>query len=336
MPKGTSRSCRSAEDVARRALVTGIGGQDGSYLAELLGGLGYEVFGTVLTPPDELREGVELVQLELTDADAVAAAIRELQPDEIYHLASVSFVPASWGDPVGTSRFAAASAAALLEGLRRAKPNGRILNAASAEMFGVPRQTPQTEETPITPITPYGAGKAFALFLTGSFRRHYGLHASSAILFNHESTRRPEHFLSRKVSRGAAAIHLGLEQELRLGDLTAQRDWGFAGDYVRAMWLMLQADEPDDYVVATGEAHTVEDFVAAAFDHVGLDWRSHVRYDEAFARGASDPPLLVGDSTKIRRRLGWEPKVGFREIVGMLVDSDVELLKSRAAQGADL
>ena len=182
-------------------------------------------------------------------------------------------------------------------------PGGRFLNAASGEIFGAPQEVPQNERTPVAPITPYGAGKAFAHFLTGAFRRHYGLHASSAILLNHESPRRPEHFVTRKVSRGAAAISLGLEQELRLGDLSAQRDWGFAGDYVRAMWLMLQAEEPDDYVIATGEAHTVEEFVAAAFAHVGLDWREHVRFDEEFARGASDAPALVGDPAKIRKRL---------------------------------
>jgi GDPmannose 4,6-dehydratase len=318
--------------VARRALVTGIGGQDGSHLAELLLGHDYEVLGTALSPPEGLQQGVKLIQLELTDADAVAAAIREVEPDEIYHLASVSFVPASWEDPVGTSSFAAASAAALLEGLRRAKPEGRFLNAASAEMFGIPREAPQTEETPVAPITPYGAGKAFAHFLTGSFRRQYELHASSAILFNHESARRPDHFLSRKVSRGAAAISLGLEQELRLGGLSAQRDWGFAGDYVRAMRLMLQANEPDDYLVATGEAHTVQDFVAAAFEHVGLDWRNHVRFDEAFARGGSDSPLLVGDPTKIRERLGWEPEVRFDELVRKMVDADLAELKAQAAE----
>ena len=193
---------------------------------------------------------------------------------------------------------------------------------------------PQSEQTPVAPITPYGAGKAFAHFLTGAFRRHYGLHASSAILFNHESPRRPEQFLTRKVSRGAAAISLGLEQELRLGDLSAQRDWGFAGDYVRAMWMILQADEPDDYVVATGEAHTVEEFVAAAFDHVGLDWREHVRFDQEFARGASDAPALVGDPSKIRERLGWKPEVRFDELVKMLVDADLADLKAQAAAGA--
>jgi GDPmannose 4,6-dehydratase len=317
--------------MAKRALVTGIGGQDGSYLAELLLERGYEVLGTTLGSAAK-QDGIALLELELTDGDAVAAAIRKLKPDETYHLASPSFVPASWEDPVGTSSFAAASAAALLEGLRREHPDGRFLNAASAEIFGAPAQVPQPEETPVAPITPYGAGKAFAHFLTGAFRRHYGLHASSAILFNHESPRRPEQFLTRKVSRGAAAISLGLEQELRLGDLSAQRDWGFAGDYVRAMWLMLQADEPDDYVVATGEAHAVEEFAAAAFEHVGLDWREHVRFDEEFARGASDAPALVGDPTKIRKRIGWEPEVRFDDLVKMLVDADVDALRAQTAR----
>jgi GDPmannose 4,6-dehydratase len=314
--------------MAQRALVTGIGGQDGSYLAELLLGHGYEVFGTVLTSPDRLPDGVQLIELDLVEA------IRELEPDETYHLASASFVPASWEDAVGTSRFAVESVATLLDTLRRHHPAGRFVNAASAEIFGAPRESPQTEETPIAPITPYGAGKAFAHFLTGAFRRQYGLHASSAILFNHESERRAEQFLTRKVSRGAAAISLGLEQELRLGDLTARRDWGYAPDYVRALWTMLQADEPDDYVVATGEAHTVEEFVAAAFEHVGLDWREHVRYDEALSRGATGSPELVGDATKIRERFGWEPQVRFDELVRRLVDADVRLLEDQAAPSA--
>jgi GDPmannose 4,6-dehydratase len=314
--------------MAKRALVTGIGGQDGFYLAELLNGHGYEVFGTALSSPEGLDERIRLVDLELADA------IAELKPDETYHLASASFVPASWEDPVGTSTFAAASTAALLDALRRDHPEGRFLNPASAEIFGVPGTSPQTEETPIAPITPYGAGKAFAHFLTGAFRRRYGLHASSAILFNHESPRRPEQFVTRKVSRGAAAISLGLEQELRLGDLTASRDWGYAPDYVRAMWLMLQADEPDDFVVATGEAHTVQEFVTAAFEHVGLDWRDYVRYDESLSRGASDSPELVGDPTKIRERLGWEPEVRFEELVHRLVDADLADLNAQAAASA--
>jgi GDPmannose 4,6-dehydratase len=320
--------------MARRALVTGIGGQDGSYIAELLLGNGYEVYGSALSSPEQLPDEVRLVQVELNDADAVAATIAKIKPDETYHLASVSFVPASWEDPVGTSTLSASSTAALLDGLRRENPSGRLVNAASGEIFGAPQEVPQSEQTPIAPITPYGAGKAFAHFLTGAFRRHYGLHASSAILFNHESPRRPKHFLTRKVSRGAAAISLGLEHELRLGDLSARRDWGFAGDYVRAMWLMLQADEPDDYVVATGVAHTVEEFVAAAFDHVGLDWRDHVRYGDEFARGASDSPALVGDAAKMRERLGWEPEVRFADLVKMLVNADLSDLKAQATARA--
>jgi GDPmannose 4,6-dehydratase len=307
--------------MARRALVTGIAGQDGSYLAELLLGHGYEVFGTVLGSPERLPDGVQLV-------DDAPAAIRELRPDETYHLASASFVPASWEDPVSTSRFAAESAAGLLDALRREHPEGRFLNAASAEIFGAPRERPQTEETAIRPLTPYGAGKAFAHFLTGAFRRQYGLYASSVILFNHESERRPPQFLTRKVSRAAAAISLGLERELQLGDLTARRDWGYAPDYVRAMWSTLQADEADDYVVATGESHSVEEFVAAAFAHVGLDWREYVRHDESLSRGSADSPELVGDPTKINERLGWEPEIRFEELVGRLVDADLEELRA--------
>lgn len=320
--------------MARRALVTGIGGQDGSYLAELLLGHGYEVFGTTLASPEGLSDGIEAFRLDLTDAEAVASALREVKPDETYHLASPSFVPASWEDPVGTSTFAAASSAALLEGLRREHPEGRFLNAASAEIFGAPAQVPQSEETPVAPITPYGTGKAFAHFLTGAFRRQYGLHASSAILYNHESERRSPEFLTRKVSRGAAAISLGLERELPLGDLTARRDWGYAPDYVRAMSLMLQAEEPDDYVVATGEAHTVEEFVATAFEQVGLDWREYVKRDESLVRGAADSPALVGDPTKIRERLGWEPEVRFDELIRRMVDADLEQLRAQAAASA--
>src|SRR5262245_4852997 len=317
--------------MARRALVTGIAGQDGSYLGELLLEHGYEVFGTVLGSPEGVRPEIESFQLDLTDLDAVSDAIRRIQPDETYHLASVSFVPASWEDPVGTTSFAAAAPAALLEGLRRERPEGRFLNAASGEIFGAPTETPQTLETPVAPITPYGAGKAFAHFVTGAFRRQYGLHASSAVLFNHESRRRPEHFPTRKVSRGAAAISLGLQDELRLGDLSATRDWGFAVDYVNAMWLMLQADEPGDEIVATGEAHTVEDFVRLAFEYVGLDWREHVRLDEQLARGAADSPTLVGDPSHIRERLGWEPEVRFDDLVRLMVDADVEALGEEAA-----
>jgi GDPmannose 4,6-dehydratase len=323
--------------MGRRALVTGIGGQDGSYLAELLLGHGYDVFGTVLGNPEQyeslapLKERLRFVELDLEDAGDVRRALREIEPDEVYHLASASFVPASWEDPVATSTAAVASVSALLDGVRRERPEARFVNAASAEIFGAPAQSPQTERTPVAPLTPYGAGKAFGHFLTGSFRRQYRLHASSAILFNHESPRRSTQFLTRKVTHGAAAISLGLEDELRLGDLSARRDWGFAGDYVRALWLMASQDEPDDYVIATGESHTVEEFVAVAFDEVGVDWRERVRFDESFARGAADSPELVGDPSKARERLGWEAEVGFRELVRLMVQADIELLRDQAA-----
>jgi GDPmannose 4,6-dehydratase len=323
--------------VARRALVTGIGGQDGSYLAELLLGQGLEVFGTVLGDPEQyeglapIRTQLLFAEIDLEDADDVRRALRDIEPDEVYHLASASFVPASWEDPIATSIAAVASVSALLEGIRSERPEARFVNAASAEIFGAPREVPQRETTPVAPLTPYGAGKAFGHSLTGAFRRQYGLHASSAVLFNHESPRRSPQFLTRKVSRGAAAISLGLEHELRLGDLSARRDWGFAGDYVRALWLMASEDEPDDYVIATGEAHSVEEFVAAAFDEVGLDWREHVRFDESFARGTADSPELVGDPSKARDRLGWEAEIGFRDLVRLLVQADIELLKDQAA-----
>jgi GDPmannose 4,6-dehydratase len=323
--------------MGRRALVTGIGGQDGSYLAELLLGHGYDVFGTVLGNPEQyetlapFRQRVRFAEVDLEDAEDVRRALRDIEPDEVYHLASASFVPASWDDPVATSTAAVASISALLDGVRRERPEARFVNAASAEIFGAPAESPQTERTPVAPLTPYGAGKAFGHFLTGSFRRQYGLHASSAILFNHESPRRSTQFLTRKVTRGAAAISLELEDELRLGDLSARRDWGFAGDYVRALWLMASQDEPDDYVIATGESRTVEEFVAAAFDEVGVDWRERVRFDESFARGAADSPELVGDPSKARDRLGWEAEVGFRELVRLMVQADIELLRDQEA-----
>jgi len=323
--------------MARRALVTGIGGQDGSYLAEQLLAHDYEVVGTVLGNPDQyeliapIRDQIEFAAIDLEDAEDVRRAIRELEPDEVYHLASASFVPASWEDPVGTSRATASAVSGLLDAIRHERPEARFVHAASAEIFGSPAETPQRETTPIAPQTPYGAGKAFGHFLTGAFRREYGLHASSAILFNHESPRRPLHFLTRKVTHGAAAISLGLEQELRLGDLSAQRDWGFAGDYVRAMRVMAARNEPDDFVIATGEGHTVEDFVAAAFQEVGLDWHQHVRYDQEFARGSSESKALVGDPTKAREELGWERDVEFTELVRLMVEADVELLRDQAA-----
>jgi GDPmannose 4,6-dehydratase len=323
--------------MARRALITGVGGQDGSYLAELLLGHGYEVFGTVLGSPEgyehlaTVRDRIEFPGIDLEDAQSVHAALRQLRPDEVYHLASASFVPASWEDPVGTSTAAVAAVSSLLEAVRRERPEARFVNAASAEIFGAPQEVPQTETTPVAPLTPYGVAKASGHFLTGAFRRQYRLHASSAILFNHESPRRPLHFLTRKVTHGAASISLGLEQELSLGNLSARRDWGFAGEYVDALRLLAAQDEPDDYVVATGEAHSGEELVAAAFEEVGLDWREHVRFDQSFSRGATDAPALVGDPTKARERLGWEPKVRFRDLVRLMVQADLELLEAQAA-----
>ena len=319
-----------------RALITGIGGQDGSYLAELLVDKGYEVVGTVLGSPDDypvldgVRDRLRFVELTLSDVDAVSEAVAELEPDELYHLAAVSYVPAWWDDPVGLASRTTAETTAVLEGVRRARPRTRQFHASSGEIFAGSNVEPQNETTPPAPLTPYGAAKVFGLYAVDSFRRRYGLHASSGILFNHESPRRPDHFVTRKVTRAAAAISLGLEDHLTLGNLDARRDWGFAGDYVRAMWLMLQQDEPDDYVIATGEARTVREFAEVAFRAVGLDWQEYVRYDESLARGPTDPRVLLGDATKLRERLGWRPELTFDELVRLMVDSDVAALAARS------
>jgi len=315
-----------------RALVTGIGGQDGSYLAELLLEGGYDVAGTVLGAPEDypalepLRDRIRFVELDLTDADAVAAVAAELELDELYHLAAVSFVPAWWEDPVGLTRATTAATVSVLEGGRRARPPARQFHATSSEIFAGVDEEPQRETTRPVPLTPYGAAKAFSLHAVQSYRRQYGVHASAGILFNHESPRRPPHFVTRKITRAAAAISLGLEDHLELGNLDSRRDWGFAGDYVRAMQLMLRADEADDYVVATGEAHTVRELAESAFGAVGLDWRDHVRHDESLGRGPTDAPALVGDPARARERLGWRPQVGFDELVSMMVQADLTLL----------
>ena len=319
-----------------RALVTGIGGQDGSYLGELLLAKGYDVVGTVLGSPDDhatlasIRDRVRFVELTLEDLDAVAEAVAELEPDELYHLAAASYVPAWWDDPVGLTRRTTAETVAVLEGVRRARPATRQFHASSSEIFAGSDVQPQSETTRPVPLTPYGAAKAFGLYAVDGFRRRYGAHASSGILFNHESPRRAEHFVTRKIARAAAAISLGLEEQLTLGNLDARRDWGFAGDYVRAMWLMLQQEEPDDYVVATGEARSVRDFAEAAFAAVGLRWADHVRHDEGLERGATDARALVGDSSKARLRFGWRPEVGFEELVRLMVESDLTRLREQA------
>jgi GDPmannose 4,6-dehydratase len=328
--------------VDRRALITGIGGQDGSLLAELLLERGYEVYGVVRRSPAAayenlvgIRERVELVQADLTDQLSLVEALGRCRPAEVYNLASVSFVPASWDQPVLTAELAAVGATSILESIRRVDQSIRFYQASSSEIFGEPRTVPQTEETPLAPLTPYGVAKAYAHFITRSYRRRYGLHASSGILYNHESPRRPVDFLPRKVARAAAAISLGLEGELWLGDLDARRDWGYAGDYVRAMWLMLQQEEAGDYVIASGEAHTVQELVEIAFDHVGLDWQDFVHVDESLQRGKAQLHDLVGDPSKAREQLGWEATVSFDELVRLLVDADLARLRQSAgARGA--
>jgi len=317
-----------------RALVTGIAGQDGSYLAELLLDRGYEVVGIVRTAPGDpypnlaaVAGRLELVQANLLDQEELARVLRAHAPREVYNLASPSFVPMSWRQPVVTAEFAAVGVTSLLEAVRAVDPGIRVYQASSSEIFGEPAEVPQTEATPLSPVTPYGVAKAYGHFIIGSYRRRYGLHASCGILYNHESPRRPVEFLPSKVAHAAAAISLGIGQELALGDLSAQRDWGYAGDYVEAMWRMLQADEPADYVIATGALHTVEELVDLAFVHVGLDWRDHVRVDESLLRGQAELHHLVGDALRARERLGWEPRVGFEDLVRLLVDAALEQLR---------
>ncbi|MDQ5821589.1 MAG: GDP-mannose 4,6-dehydratase, partial [Actinomycetota bacterium] len=279
---------------ARRALITGIGGQDGSLLAELLLDQGYEVFGVVRRSSAQypnlapLRDRVDLITADLLDQVSLLNALRSCRPHEVYNLASVSFVPISWEQPVLTAQFAAVGATAMLESIRLHDKSIRFYQASSSEIFGEPVETPQSESTPLSPLTPYGAAKAYAHFITGSYRRRYGLHASAGILYNHESSRRPPDFLPMKVAHAAAAISLGLQEEVWLGDLDAQRDWGYAGDYVRAMWLILQQGEPDDYVIASGRPHSVRELGACAFERVGRDWQAHVQIDEALLRGRAE------------------------------------------------
>ena len=309
--------------------MTGIGGQDGSYLAEQLLADGHEVFGTVLGSPGDYGtlEGVR-DQIQFVEADAVKA-LAEVEPDELYHLAAVSFVPAWWEDPVGLTRAETGAVVELLEALR-ARPRTRAFFPSSAEIYAASDEEPQSEATPPAPLSPYGAAKAFTLHSVATFRSRYGLHASVGILFNHESPRRAKHFLPRKVARAAAAIYLGLESHVELGNLEGRRDWGFAGDYTRAMQLMVRADSPDDYVIATGEARSVRDLVEVAFRAVGLDWREHVRYDDSLARGGTDPRVLLGDATKARERLGWRPEVGFEQLVRLMVETDLAELGARS------
>jgi GDPmannose 4,6-dehydratase len=325
---------------ARRALITGVTGQDGSYLAELLLEKGYEVFGMTRRASTEnlerighLVDRVTLIQGDLLDPHSLASALRESEPQEVYNLAAQSFVPTSWNQPVLTAEFTAVGVTRLLEAIRAVDPAIRFYQASSSEMFGKVREVPQTELTPFHPRSPYGVAKVYGHYITVNYRESYGLYAVSGILFNHESPRRGLEFVTRKVTDGVARIKLGLTDELRLGNREARRDWGFAGDYVDAMWLMLQQDEPDDYVVAMGEEHSVQELVELAFGHAGLEWERHVVEDPRFMRPA-EVDHLVGDASKAHERLGWTPQTSFRQLVEMMVDADLERLRSIGAAAA--
>jgi GDPmannose 4,6-dehydratase len=323
--------------LSKRALITGITGQDGSYLAELLLEKGYEVFGTIrrLSAPNTWRIEHLLDRLTLRPADlldqlSLLRVIDEVRPHELYNLAAMSFVPASWDQPMLTGEFNAQGVTRVLDAVRRVDPSIRFYQASSSEMFGKVREVPQTEVTPFYPRSPYGVSKVFAHYITVNYRESYGLFAVSGMLFNHESPRRGLEFVTRKVSDGVARIKLGLADTLSMGNLEAHRDWGYAGDYVRAMWLMLQQDRADDYVIASGVSHSVRELIEIAFARVGLDWRRYVRVDEAFLRPAEVDHLL-GNAAKARRELGWAPEVDFTQLVELMVDADLERLTASAA-----
>jgi len=325
----------------RRALITGITGQDGSYLAELLLEKGYEVFGMIrrLSAPnswriEHLADRVTLKPADLLDQLSLLRLIDETRPHEIYNLAAMSFVPASWDQPMLTGEFNALGVTRLLDAVRHVDPSIRFYQASSSEMFGKVREVPQTELTPFYPRSPYGVSKVFAHYITVNYRESYDLFAVSGMLFNHESPRRGLEFVSRKVSDGVARIKLGLAATLPMGNLDAQRDWGYAKDYVHAMWLMLQRDRADDYVIATGISHSVRELIEIAFAHAGLDWRKYVRADPALVRPAEVDHLL-GDATKARTQLGWNPTVDFKALVEMMVDADLMRLDASAARVAE-
>jgi len=323
--------------MSKRAIITGITGQDGSYLAELLLSKGYEVFGVVrrLSAPnvwriEHLLGKITLLQADLLDQLSLIKAVDAVRPHEFYNLAAMSFVPASWDQPMLTGEFNSQGVTRCLEAIRQVDTSIRFYQASSSEMFGKVRQVPQSEDTPFYPRSPYGVSKVFGHYITVNYRESYGLYACAGILFNHESPRRGLEFVTRKVTDGVARIKLGLTDTLSLGNLNAKRDWGFAGDYVRAMWTMLQQDAPDDYVVAMGVTHSVQDLVDLAFGHVGLDWRAHVRQDPAFLRPA-EVDLLIGDASKARRVLQWAPEIDFTGLIAMMVDADIERLTTAAA-----
>jgi GDPmannose 4,6-dehydratase len=318
----------------KSALITGITGQDGSYLAELLLSKGYKVYGMVRRASVEkfdriehIRDQIELIQGDLLDQYSLTSVLKQTRPREVYNLAAQSFVPTSWAQPILTSEFTALGVTRILEAIRLVDPTIRFYQASSSEMYGKVRETPQTELTPFYPRSPYGVAKVYGHYITVNYRESYDLFAVSGILFNHESPRRGLEFVTRKVTDGVARIKLGLSNELRMGNLDARRDWGFAGDYVEAMWLMLQQDVADDYVIATGETHTVKKLVEIAFEHAGLEWEKYVKLDAAFLRPA-EVDLLVGDPSKAMKQLGWKPKVSFEQMIRMMVDADIERLSS--------
>ncbi len=319
-----------------RAIITGITGQDGSYLAELLLSKGYEVFGMVRRASTEsfdrinhIKNKIQLHQADLLDQLSIISVIEEIKPDEVYNLAAQSFVPTSWSQPVLTGEFNALGVTKVLEAIRLVNKNIRFYQASSSEMFGKVRETPQTETTSLYPRSPYGVAKVYGHWITVNYRESYGIYATSGILFNHESPRRGLEFVTRKITDGVARIKLGLADNLALGNLDAKRDWGFAGDYVKAMWLMLQQDSALDYVIATGSAHSVKDFVVEAFSSVDLDWEKYVVKDPRFMRPA-EVDFLVGDASKAKKDLDWESEVDFKGLVKMMVDADLERLKGKS------
>mgnify|MGYP001188505358 FL=1 len=323
--------------MSKRAIITGITGQDGSYLAELLLEKGYEVVGVTrrLSTPntgriEHLLGRIELRPADLLDQLSLMKVVDEVRPHEFYNLAAMSFVPASWDQPLLTGEFNAQGVTRVLEAIRRIDTSIRLYQASSSEMYGKVRETPQTEDTPFYPRSPYGVSKVFAHYITVNYRESYDLFAASGILFNHESPRRGLEFVTRKITDGVARIKLGLAQHLSLGNLDAHRDWGFAGDYVRAMWSMLQQETPGDFVIATGVSHSVQDLVQTAFSHVGLEWQEYVRTDPRFLRPA-EVDHLIGDSSRARAELGWQPNVDFKTLITMMVDADLERHRSARA-----
>ena len=320
--------------MAKRALITGITGQDGSYLAEFLLKKGYEVYGLVRRTStinyeriQHIQDQVKLISGDMLDQTSLTSALQESEADEVYNLAAQSFVPASWRQPVFTGDVTALGVTRLLDAIRHVNPAIRFYQASSSEIFGKVREVPQRETTPLYPRSPYGVAKAYGHLITVNYRESYGMHATSGILFNHGSPRRGLEFVERKVAYGAARIKLGLSGELRLGNLESQRDLGFAGDYIEAMWLMLQQSAPDDYVIATGETHTIQKLVETAFGHVDLDWRKYIVQDQRFFRPA-EVDLLIGDPAKAGRTLGWEPRTTFKQLIEQMVDADLQLLQN--------